>query len=168
MELLENSVLAKRGNYPSDCVVVVPRKTKAHGRFGGEATVGNSFNLGGASNPYYLYLDSIIIRFATENLISDPGNALVSSLLSFSCAIFVVIMFLLCDICCYVSLVRYLLVDFQICGMSPPIRAPSVGACGQILVFGLSLGSCSRSAGTQSFHHSHSTLDHSFFLWQQY
>ena len=89
MELLENSVLAKRVNYPSDCVVVVPRKTKAHGRFGGEATVGNSFNLGGASNPYYLYLNSIIIRFATavfgtkhatENLISDQCTALVSSL----------------------------------------------------------------------------------------
>ena len=69
MELPENSVLAKRVNYPSDCVVVVPWKTKAHGRFGGEATVGNSFNLGGASNPYDFYLDSIIIRFATENLI---------------------------------------------------------------------------------------------------
>ena len=45
----KNSVVAKRGNYPSDCVVVPPRKTKAHGRSGGEATVGNSFNLGGAS-----------------------------------------------------------------------------------------------------------------------
>lgn len=34
----------------------------------------------------------------------------------------------------------FVFVDFQICGMLPPIRAPSVGACGQILVFGLSHG----------------------------
>ena len=102
--------MAKRVNYPSDCVVVVPRKTKAHGRFGGEATVGNSFNLGGASNPYYLYLNSIIIRFATAVFGTKHATEI---LISDSC--FFIIMFLpLCDTCCYyVSLVRYLLLCFS-------------------------------------------------------